>query len=158
MAVKMFLKIGDIQGESKDAKHKDEIVVSSWVWGLAQSRATPSGGGAGRVSLQDLTFTHTIDKASPNLMQACANGRHMPEATLSVRKTGGQPQDYLTIKMTDVLVGAVLAGMQDGQSAGLEHVTLSFAKVAFEYRPQKPTGALDAGAQFTWNLKTNAEL
>jgi len=48
--------------------------------------------------------------------------------------------------------------MQGGQAAGLENVTLSFAKVTFEYKPQKATGALDASVEFTWNLKSNAEV
>jgi type VI secretion system secreted protein Hcp len=160
MAVEMFLKIGDIKGESQDAKHKDEIVVASWTWGLAQSGTTLSGAGAGagKVLLQALVFTHAIDKASPNLMKACAKGQHIRDATLSVHKGGGQPQDYLIIKMTDVLVNAVQTGMQSGQTGDLENVTLSFAMVAFEYKAQQPTGALDPAVTFTWNLKTNAEV
>jgi len=30
MAVDMFIKIGDIKGESQDSTHKDEIDVLSW--------------------------------------------------------------------------------------------------------------------------------
>ena len=33
-AVDMFLKIGDIKGESTDDKHKGEIDVLAWSWGL----------------------------------------------------------------------------------------------------------------------------
>jgi hypothetical protein len=29
-AVKMFLKVGCIKGESRDTKHRDDIVVTSW--------------------------------------------------------------------------------------------------------------------------------
>lgn len=160
MAVKMFLKIGDIKGESKDAKHKDEIVVTSWGWGLAQTGTTPSGGGggAGKVSFRDLTFTHAVDKATPNLMKACATGRHVPDATLSMHKAGGQLQDYLIVKMTDVLVTSAQTGIDAEQTGGLENVTLSFAKVVLEYKPQKPNGAFDTGVTFTWNLKTNTEV
>ena len=38
---------------------------------------------------------------------------------------------------------------------GSETVTLAFAKVDFEYRPQKPDGSLDAGIHFKYDLKTN---
>jgi len=30
MAVDMFIKIGDVKGESQDDKHKDEIDVLAW--------------------------------------------------------------------------------------------------------------------------------
>ena len=38
-----------------------------------------------------------------------------------------------------------------------ENVTLAFAKVDLEYKPQKPDGSLDAGIHFKYDLKTNKE-
>jgi type VI protein secretion system component Hcp len=35
MAVDIFIKIGDIKGESMDKAHKDEIDVLNWSWGMA---------------------------------------------------------------------------------------------------------------------------
>jgi type VI secretion system secreted protein Hcp len=69
MAISIFARIGAIKGESRDAKHKDEIEVLSWAWGLSQSGGATHGGGAGagKVSVKDLTFTHHVDKASPSL-------------------------------------------------------------------------------------------
>ena len=109
MAVDVFLKLGDIKGESTDAKHAGEIDVLSWSWGISQTgtAAPGGGGGAGKVSFNDLTFTHNVDKASPMLMKACATGQHVKEATLVARKAGKGQQEYLVIKMTDVLVTGV---------------------------------------------------
>ena len=49
MASDIFAKIGDIKGESLDSKHKDEIEVLSYSWGVsnAGSMASGSGGGEG---------------------------------------------------------------------------------------------------------------
>ncbi|MGZ6880962.1 MAG: type VI secretion system tube protein Hcp, partial [Mycobacteriaceae bacterium] len=47
MATEIFAKIGDIKGESVDAKHKDEIEVLSFSWGVANSGSTGPGGGGG---------------------------------------------------------------------------------------------------------------
>ena len=33
-ATDIFAKIGDIKGESADDKHRDEIEVLAWSWGL----------------------------------------------------------------------------------------------------------------------------
>ena len=71
MASDIFAKIGDIKGESLDDKHKDEIEVLSWSWGVSNAGQMRggSGGGEGKASFHDLSFTHKIDKASPVLLQ-----------------------------------------------------------------------------------------
>src|SRR6266508_4265787 len=71
MASDIFAKIGDIKGESLDTKHKDEIEVLAWSWGVTQggSMAHGGGGGQGKASFQDFHITHNIDKASPNLLK-----------------------------------------------------------------------------------------
>lgn len=158
MAADIFAKIGDIKGESFDDKHKDEIEVLSWSWGItnAAMRAAGTGAGAGKASFHDLSFTHKIDKASPVLMKSCATGQHMKEATITLRKAGKGQQEFLIIKMNDVLITAVSDA--DGAEAGpIESVSLAFAKVDVEYRPQKSDGSLDAGLHFKYDLKANKE-
>ena len=45
-----YLKFGDIQGESRDDKHKGQIEILSWSWG--ETRATHvAGGAAGKVAM-----------------------------------------------------------------------------------------------------------
>jgi hypothetical protein len=43
MASDIFAKIGDIKGESPDDKHKDEIEVLSFSWGVANAPAVVAG-------------------------------------------------------------------------------------------------------------------
>ena len=40
----------------------------------------------------------------------------------------------------------------------MESVSLSYAKVKLEYRPQKPDGSLDAPITAGWDLKANKKL
>ena len=96
MASDIFAKIGDIKGESPDDKHKGEIEVLSWSWGVNQSGTMSHGGGGGegKASFNDFNFTHHIDKASPVLFQACAGGDHIKEATLVQRKAGKGQQEF----------------------------------------------------------------
>ena len=158
MASDIFAKIGDIKGESVDAKHKDEIEVLSLSWGVTNSATIKTGGGgsASKASFQDLAFLHSIDKASPNLLHACATGAHIKEATITHRKAGKGQQEYLIIKMNDVIVTSVaLSDTSSGASS--ENVSLAFAKVDLEYRPQNPNGSLDAGIHFKYDIKANKE-
>ena len=159
MAASIFARIGTIKGESRDARHKDEIEVLSWAWGMTQSGTLGhgGGGGAGKVSFQDLTFTHHVDKASPSLMKACATGTHVKDATITVRKAGKGQQEYLVITLADVLVASVFTSVSDEGTTTVESVGLRFAKVDLEYKPQKPDGSLDAGVHFKYDLKANKE-
>jgi type VI secretion system secreted protein Hcp len=159
MASDIFAKIGDIKGESLDDKHKGEIEVLSWSWGITQSgtMAHGSGGGEGKANFNDFNFTHHIDKASAVLMKACATGEHIKEATITVRKAGKGQQEFLIIKMADIIItGVAPSGAGDG-AATAEHVALQFAKVDLEYKPQKQDGSLDAGVHFKYDIKGNKE-
>jgi len=154
VASDIFAKIGDIKGESHDSKHQDEIEVLSFSWGVTNPANFKAGGGAGKATFTDLSFLHNIDKASPNLLQACATGAHLKEATITQRKAGKGQQEYLIIKMNDVVVTGVAIADSSGV-AGSETVSMAFAKVDLEYKPQKPDGSLDAGIHFKFDIKTN---
>lgn len=158
MAPDIFAKIGTIKGESLDAKHKDEVEVLSWSWGVSQTAGTGQGGGggAGKASFSDFHLTHHIDKASPLLMAACATGEHIKDATITVRKAGKGQQEFLIIKMSDIIVTSVQPSLNDGE-VGVEGVTLKLAKVDLEYKPQKQDGSLDAGVHFKYDIKLNKE-
>ena len=158
MAADIFAKIGDIKGESLDSKHKDEVEVLSWSWGISQSGSISGGGGQGKASFHDLNFTHLIDKSSPVLMSACATGKHIKDATITVRKAGKGQQEYLIIKMSDVIVtGVSPSGSGETAAVPAESVALQFAKVALEYKPVKADGSLDAGIHFKYDIKTQKE-
>ena len=157
MTSDVFAKIGTIQGESTDVNHKNEIDVLAWSWGVMQSGSMAYGGAGGtrRASFNDFTFTHHIDKATPLLLKACAVGSHIPDGTITVRKAGKGQQEYLIIKMTDVLITSVAMSVAEGAPTTAENVTLQFAKVDFEYKPQKADGSLDVGLHFKYDIKAN---
>lgn len=159
MAVDMFLKLDDIKGESKDEKHKDEIDVLSWSWGMSQSGTTHqgTGGGAGKVSVQDISVTKYVDKASPNLIKSCCSGKHFKEGLLTVRKAGGTPVEYIKITMKEVLIASVSTGGSGGEDRLTENVVLNFANFKLEYTPQKGDGSADSAIEAMWNIPANSE-
>jgi type VI secretion system secreted protein Hcp len=89
-------------------------------------------------------------------MAACATGRHFKDATITNRKAGKGQQDFLIIKMNDILITSVLPSLSGGEG-GFESVTLKPAKVDLEYKPQKADGSLDAGVHFKYDIKMNKE-
>jgi type VI secretion system secreted protein Hcp len=156
----MFLQIDGIKGESQDKVYKGQIDVQSWSWGMSNSGSAHMGGGqgAGKVNVQDLTFSHYIDKSSPDLMLACCTGKHIPKAVLTVRKAGGSPLDYLQITMEDLIVTGLTTGGSTGDDRLSETVNLNFAKVKVQYKEQTPTGAVGDKPQMGWDIRANAKL
>jgi type VI secretion system secreted protein Hcp len=158
MAVDMFIKIGDIKGESKDKTHKDEIDILAWSWGMSNSgdMHTGGGGGAGKVNIQDVSLTKWQDASTCDLMKACCAGTHIPEATLTVRKAGDKPLEYLKIKLTNLLVTAVSTGGSGGEDKLTENVTLNFEKFNVDFLTQDEKGAKKDPFKVGWDISANA--
>ena len=112
MAVDMFIKIDEVDGESIDAKHPKDIDVLAWSWGACAKRHDPHrpGGGAGKVSVQDLSFTKYVDSSSHALLLACCKGTHYDKAVLMVRKAGDNPLEYIKVTMEDLIVSSISTG------------------------------------------------
>jgi len=159
-AIDYFLKLDGISGESKDSKHKGEIEVLSFSFGETQSRpsGTGGGGGAGKVKMSEFSFTARTTKASPQLFLSCAQGKHLKEAVLTVRKAGGSQQEYLIIKLNDVLVSAYALGSVEGESEPHDAFSLNFIKLSYDYKPQKADGSLDAPVHAGWDLSRNMKI
>ncbi len=157
MSVDMYLKIDGVEGESKDSAHEGEIDVLAWSWGMTQSGSMHSGGGggAGKVSIGDLSFTKYVDKATGNLMLHCAEGKHLNEAVLVVRKAGTSPLEYMVITLSKCMVTAISTGGAGGEDKLTENVTLNFGGVKVEYQYQKDDGSGAPGPEFSWNIERN---
>lgn len=157
MAVDMFIKIGDIKGESQDDKHKDEIDVLAWSWGASNSGSTHMGGGsgAGKANFQDISFTKYIDKSSPVLMQHVGTGKHIGEAKLICRKAGGTQMEYIMIHMKDLIVSSISNGGSGGEDRLTENVTLNFGSFHYKYTEQLKSGGAGALPEFKYDIAAN---
>lgn len=157
MASDIFLKLDSIVGESNDIKHKGEIEIDSFSWGVSQSGtfSAGGGGGAGKAQFQDFHFTTGASKASPSMFKACASGQHIKNAVLTVRKAGEQPLEYYHIKMSDVLVSSYQSSGSGGGGVPTESLSLNFAKIEFSFTEQSADGKPGATFSAGWDLKAN---
>lgn len=132
MAMNAYMKIESIGTNNTPATI--DILSFQWGVGRASDNSTGGGGGAGKVSLHDITITKTTDSASPPLLIACANGQHLGNAEISillpaVQDSGGQ--EYLKYEFTDVLVSEFQAGGNFGGSPlPVETLKFEFGHVA----------------------------
>ena len=152
-AVDMFIKIGDIIGESHDAQHAGEIDVLAWSWGQSNGSAQIGRGNVPKACIQDLSFTKFIDSSTPELIMAGLTGDIIPTAVLVVRKAGAKPLEYFRISMKNVIVSSYSTGGSGGEDRLTENVTLHFESMQGQYQKQKPDGTAD-GPPITWDIST----
>lgn len=160
IASRMFIKIGDIKGESTDKSHEGEIDIIAWSWdvtvgtgeavsiieatsdlaGTKEGEATSTE--STELQRQEFKLTKHIDKASPKLYQALANGTTIPEMQLTVRNEAeGQARtEYFVIVMKNVMITSVHSGGGGGDRP-TETVTLNFAEIQWTYIEQDSSGA-----------------
>ena len=153
----MFLKFGDIKGESTDDKHKDEIQLLSFSFGATQPGSSGHGGGAGvgRVSLHDFSISKYVDKSSPKLFEACAAGTHTATADLICRKAGGTQQEYLKIHLKDVLISSIQTSGSDRGDLPTESLTLNYSYIKIDYASQDSKGGVGPNMSGGWDVKAN---
>ena len=107
-----FLKLGAIKGESTDPRHKDEIVVDSFQWGMGRTVATSmSFGGAtlGKLCVSAITLTKQTDLATTSLIANTASGMNIAKAILIGRRSTGDAEsfEYFRIELDNVKVGRI---------------------------------------------------
>jgi type VI secretion system secreted protein Hcp len=109
--------------------------------------------------MQDFHFVMRLSKASPKLMQACASGQRLQNAVLTVRKAGKEQQEYLKITLSDVLISSYQTDIAAGAGAvPTDHISVSFAKIEFQYNEQKADGTLAGPITSGWDLIRNKAL
>jgi type VI secretion system secreted protein Hcp len=145
MATDYFLKLegSGFDGESK--KMDKQIDVLSWSWGQSNGASVSTGEGlsAGKVNAQDLSLSFKLNKATPYIIKACANGEHLKSAVLTCRRAGTDPQDFLIMTLSPVVISSYTTGGGSGDDVPVDSVTLCFAKLEYKYAPQKADGKLD---------------
>lgn len=151
-----FLKLDGIAGESTDAKHKGEIELVSFSWGVTRAGSPGTGGGAGKAQFKEFQFLMRVNKASPQLFLATVSGNHIKEGNLSVRRSAKVAVEYLKIKFTDVLISSY--EQAGGGDVPEETIAFNFAKIEMTFLPQQTRGAAGAPIEAGWDLSRNLKI
>jgi type VI secretion system secreted protein Hcp len=133
-----YMKIDGITGESTDTAHPGWIDIHSFQWGTSAAvgskaagatAASRTAGPDGRPSITSLNVTKTMDKASPVLQQATAEGKHFKTVVLDfVSRTKGE---YYQITMIDPVVSSFR--INSASDRPTESITFQFGKFEIKY-------------------------
>lgn len=162
MAFDMHIKFGSgkvkIEGASNHKKHKGEVPILAWSWGVSNSGDLHTGAGSasgGKAHVQDISITKFVDGCSNALLQAACTGARVDQAWLYVTNATGEQTDFLTIELSEgVLVTSVSTGGSGGEDRLTENITLHFGKFKYSFQPQDDKGGKQGGTKdFTFDIQ-----
>ena len=157
----------ELQGDSTDAKHIDEIEISSFSHRLSQpkSSSASSAGGhtAERTDHGEIVMVKEIDKATPKLNRASSAGTLYPKVLITFyRAYGGSNAtstdqtriDYYKMVLEDVVVSSSNTVVADGELP-TQTFGLKYGKVTWEYKLHKTDGSSNSTGIAGWDLRRN---
>lgn len=162
MAFDAFVKIEGIEGESTDEKHQGWIELLSCDTRITQKVSTTasSAGGASaeRANLLDLNFIKQVDKASPKLALACADGTHINTITIEFCRAGTDKVKFLEYKMSNCIISDYQM-TADGRDFPIEGISINYGKIEWSYTQQKRKGGGAAGQVAAgWDKEKNCKV
>jgi type VI secretion system secreted protein Hcp len=153
-----YLKIAEIKGNARAKAHDSETELTGWSWGETQAvfpSETRKTGGS--VAMRDFQVTAVTSAASSQFLLHCASGKRLKSAIITCEQDS--PKDrhvYLTITLTNVVIGSYDVEASPGASLPVERLTLKFTKIEFAFTPLKPDGTPGGNFTCSWDLSLNA--
>lgn len=151
----IYVEFDGIEGESARKGLERAIEALQWSWAMNQTASDPSSGriSVGRAQINELIFSHSIDKASPKLMEHLVTGKVIPRARLLVFQSGTYASaPYLIIELERVMISSIKTGSGNSEGGAFESVGLTFLKFAFKYTETDAKGTKTGEVQFKWDL------
>lgn len=160
-ADQILLKLTGIVGDSAVDRHKGEIDLTAYSQAFRNTAnfGFGAGGGAGRAACGDISVLKNIDRSSPDLIMHVVTGRHITDGLITFRRTTADgPQEFYTVRLTDVIVDAIEQADPAGEPGLSEKVSLKARQFRFTYRAQLPDGRLGPEQSFGWDCVSNTRL
>jgi type VI secretion system secreted protein Hcp len=146
-----YIKFDGIDGESTDKTHQGWSDLASFSQAIHRS-----GGGSGQsrrpgaAVVEDLMVSKTIDKASPKLAEACANGKVFPKVEIHLAGSAGT---YYAYELTNVRISSYSVHSPESGVIPVEEVALYFEKIRVTYTEYDAAGRARGNVEYTWNVE-----
>ena len=157
-----FLKLDPkVEGESTDSKHKGEIELESWSFGVSQQLVRTPGRRCGcrQVGLlRTSTSTKKSDKASARLAQAVRDGRALqvgdPHRAQGRRNAAGVPDHHAERRVHLSYQAGGSGGGKPADGAALAELREDLQ----EYKEQKPDGTLGGSVKLGYDWSKQVKI
>lgn len=103
------------------------------------------------------THSKQIDKSSPKLALACADGTHIDTIVIEFCRAGTDKVKFMEYKLSNCLISEVT--MVAGGAFPVESVNINYGKIEWSYTQQKRSGGGASGNVATgWDLQRNSKV
>ena len=150
MAFNAFVNFGDIKGESTDKDHKDWVTAIKVTFNVSQPTHPAT-----------LTVEKAVDRSSPKLIEAVAEGTHIPEVTIDytspTRASGGLK--YLEIKLKEVIISSIThqADPFGGHRTPIEQVAMTYRAMRQTYTGHAADNKSTSSVAGAWTVASAAK-
>ena len=100
--------------------------------------SSASGASAGRADFRELVFKKLLDKSSPQLAQACADGTHFDELLLTLHRAGSERVKFMEYRLQNCLIQQVITS--GGRYFPIETVRINYGKIMWVFTRQSLEG------------------
>lgn len=140
----VYLKLGNIKGESKADNYDGWIELDSFNFGVNRGVTTPTGKSGNREatapSISEITVTKVIDSTSVPLFVEAAVGGAQEAHIHFVEGDSETSRTYLELTLANTIVSSLSQSITAGSDPGSEKVSLNFTKIEMRYTPYDKSG------------------
>ena len=149
----MYLKLPDIDGESQQQNHEDEIVLSGVSWGVTIPDAALSGRMRAKTSFSGITISKSTDLATNAMLDCIARNTRLGnvELTFATSASGGT-YEYLIYELDNVRITSYQMEASKEDQKPQEQWTLKFEKITSLYKKFDDAGRLDEESEFEYSV------
>jgi len=121
--------------------------------------SSTGGGGAGKATFKEFSFTKKTDLGSPGLFQQLVTGRHFDEAVVELRRSGGSETSsgatFMMFHFKLVMVQDIEWSGSDGDDVCEESITMQYGAMKVEYTAQDSSGKMKTKKKAEWSRVKN---
>ncbi len=152
--IDIFLRVGDLKGESVDKDHKDWSDATRYAHAVrvpAVSGAPGGGSQSGRPQHDDLAVVKVTDRTSDALYAKAVAGEIIPRVDLDVCRVagGGRQECFLRIELRE----AVITSFSQGSDL-LDRLAFAYREIEWTYQPVLPSGGAAPSLRGSYDLAT----
>ena len=162
-ATVVYLKWSDssIVGDSTNAQHPGEVVLTSYSQNDSNPVNLTRGSGAGgKAACGQITIMKQLDRSSPEFLgkvfQGSVSSATVP-VTITFEKSAAEvPFQFYKVQLYEVAVTSITQNDSQGDTVS-ETIMLEAGKFRFTYTPQKPDGTKGTAVVFGWDCLKNTK-
>lgn len=152
MGYNTYLKLDGVAGECTEEEHRGWMALDSFSHSVCGQQ--PNGG---QVTMSDLSISKFVDRSTPLVARATAEGKVFRDAVIELCRADGSKAKFMELRMTKVrlTMHSISGGPQGDVRTPYESLTLAFDKIEWNYFPAafEPTREAAAEVRAGWSAQ-----